>query len=57
MINHTDKLNLILTSLPMTEILCLSTLDKLDFDGLVQDCSKWNALAIELLQSCAKPLV
>ena len=26
-------------------------------DGLAQDCSNSNALAMELLQSCAKPLI
>ena len=26
-------------------------------DGLAQDCSNSSALAMELLQSCAKPLV
>ena len=26
-------------------------------DGLVQDCSNSNALAMELLQSCAKLLI
>ena len=26
-----------------------------DIDGLVQDCSNSSALAMELLQSCAKP--
>ena len=28
-----------------------------DFDGLVQDCSIPNALAIEILQSCTKPYI
>ena len=27
------------------------------FDGLVQDCSNSSALAMELLRSCAKPLI
>ena len=27
-----------------------------DIDGLVQDCSNSSVLAMELLQSCAKPL-
>ena len=27
------------------------------FDGLVQDCSNSSVLAMELLQSCAKPLI
>ena len=26
-------------------------------DGLVQDCSNSSALAMELLQSCTKPLI
>ena len=29
----------------------------LDIDGLVQDCSNSSALAMELLQSCTKPLI
>ena len=29
----------------------------LDIDGLVQDCSTSSALAMELLQSCAKPSI
>ena len=28
-----------------------------DFDGLVQDCSNSSAWAMELLQSCPKPLI
>ena len=28
----------------------------LDSEGLAQDCSNSSALAMELLQSCAKPL-
>ena len=28
-----------------------------DIDGLVRDCSNSSALAMELLQSCAKPLI
>ena len=28
-----------------------------DIDGLVQDCSNSSALAMELLQSCTKPLI
>ena len=27
------------------------------FDGLVQDCSISSALAMEILQSCTKPLI
>ena len=27
------------------------------FDGLVQNCSNSRALAMELLQSCTKPLI
>ena len=27
------------------------------FDGLVQDCSIWSALAMEILQSCTKPSI
>ena len=27
------------------------------FDGLVQDCSNSNALAMELWQSCTEPLI
>ena len=30
---------------------------KFDIDGLVQDCGNSSVLAMELLQSCAKPLV
>ena len=26
-------------------------------DGLAQDCSNYNASALKLLQSCAKPLI
>ena len=29
--------------------------EKDEFDGLAQDCSNSSALAMELLQSCAKP--
>ena len=29
----------------------------LHIDGLVQDCSNFSALAIELLQSCTKPSI
>ena len=29
----------------------------LDIDGLVQDCSNSSANALELLQSCIKPLI
>ena len=37
-------------------------LDKITFasdyiDGLVQDCNNSSALALELLQSCTKPLI
>ena len=28
-----------------------------DIDGLVQDCSISNALALEILQSCTKPSI
>ena len=28
-----------------------------NIDGLVQDCSNSSALAMELLQSCTKPLI
>ena len=28
-----------------------------NFNGLVQDCNNSSALAIELLQSCTKPLI
>ena len=28
---------------------------QLHIDGLVQDCSNFSALAVELLQSCTKP--
>ena len=31
--------------------------DKEYIDGLVQDCSNSSALAMELLQSCAKPRI
>ena len=31
------------------------TTEEPGFDGLLQDCSNSNALAMELLQSCAKP--
>ena len=30
---------------------------KRDLDGLVQDCSNSIALAVELMQSCTKPLI
>ena len=30
---------------------------KYDIDGLEQDCSNSSALAMELLQSCTKPLI
>ena len=33
----------------------LSIVTSPQFDGLVQDCSNSSALAMELLQSCAKP--
>ena len=28
-----------------------------DFDGSAQDCSNYSVLAMELLQSCTKPLI
>ena len=31
--------------------------DILHIDGLVQDCSNSSAIAMELLQSCSKPLI
>ena len=31
--------------------------ENFDIDGLVQDCSNSSALAMELLQSCAKPSI
>ena len=31
--------------------------DTLDIEGLAQDCSNSSALAMELLQSCAKPSI
>ena len=34
-----------------------STYQICHFDGLVQDCSNSSALAMELLQSCAKPSI
>ena len=30
---------------------------KHNFDGLVQECSNYTANALELLQSCTKPLI
>ena len=33
------------------------SLTALYFDGLVQDCSNSNVLAVELLQSCTEPWI
>ena len=35
----------------------LEQLARVIYDGLVQDCSKSSALAMDLLQSCNKPIV
>ena len=37
--------------------LCQLEWSNSDIDGLVQDCSKSSALAMELLQSCTKPSI
>ena len=53
-----DKINL--TQIKEIIVWSLSDLHQsnLDhFDGLVQDCSNSSALAMELLQSCAKPFI
>ena len=42
---------------PIIIVLRICSYCVLDIDGLVQDCSNSIANALELLQSCAKPLI
>ena len=41
----------------MSCVICLNILCNEYIDGLVQDCSISSALAMEILQSCTKPLI
>ena len=42
---------------PQNSLKLCYILGVLHLDGLVQDCSNSSALALELLQSCTKPLI